>query len=209
MRARSSRALAQRSSISTARRESKLGVTEATQLGPSSAVIASRATRVRSASSSTCSEATATFSVRPRVSSRVRAVVARAPSGPIRPAAKASRASEETWAPPPEPPALGMATLTPWSLATAWTARSMRASTSAALLSGPVVPKVARSSPRMEAPSRVPSSTAAFTWAAQPSPRPQVRCTRSAIRAGRCPEGPKSLEMDWRITSLSTGPKGL
>ena len=135
-------------------------------------------------------------------------MVARTPSEPVTLWAKASRAAESTTA-PPAPPALGLATLTPWSAATAWTAESMRASTALALVSGAEEPREARSSPRIEAPSRVPRNSAAVTWETHPCPRPQVPVTRSAMREARTPEGPRRRPSPTRMASVRTGPKAL
>ena len=136
-------------------------------------------------------------------------MVARTPCSPVTVAAKASRAAESTTAPPPPPAAEALATVTPCSAATAATAASMRASTAPALVSGAEVPRLARSWPRTETPSRVPSTRAAVTWETQPSPSPQTPVTCSATREARTPEGPRIRARPVRTTSDRTGPKGL
>ena len=63
--------------------------------------------------------------------------------------------------------------------------------------------------PRTLVPSRVPSATSTVTCLAQPSPSSQVFFTRSAMAAGRLPDGPRTVRSWSLIASESTGPNGL
>ena len=65
------------------------------------------------------------------------------------------------------------------------------------------------SPPRTLLPSRVPSATSAVTCLAQPGPSSQALLTRSAMYAGRLPEGPSTVRSWSLIASERTGPNGL
>ena len=172
MRARSSRALAQRSSSRTAFCASNAGATRRGQSEPSSA-------ETRSTSSVSSTVATAVSSFSPSCSSTRRAAEARTPLRPVMFSVNSPRAAAST-VPPLPPPVAGNETLTPRADPTEATALSMTASTAAASASAPEL-RPPRSPPRMLAPSRVPRATAAVTWCAQPSPSSQTFLTRSAM----------------------------
>ena len=70
----------------------------------------------------------------------------------------------------------------PWRAATAWTAASMRESTSA--LEDAEVGTVASVPPRTESSSREPSRISASTWPAQEAGSDQAPVTRSRTWAG-------------------------
>ena len=100
------------------------------------------------------------------------------------------------------------ATETPRRAATAATAASMALSTAAASVNGPSC-RPPSDPPRTLLPSRVPSASSTVTCLTQPGPSSQVLVTRSAIAAGRLPDGPRAAR-SWSFTaSESTGPNGL
>ena len=102
----------------------------------------------------------------------------------------------------------GSATAMPRRAATALTAASTTLSTAAASASAPSC-RPPRLPPRTLVPSRVPSASSTVTCLAQPSPSSQVFLTRSAIAAGRLPDGPSTVRSCSLMASESTGPNGL
>ena len=196
--ARSSRALAHRSSNSTALRPSNTGATKRGQSEPSSAV-----TRSMSSASVAVSGALTGLS-RPSWPRIRRAAEASTPLGPVTCSANSPSAAEST-TPPPPPAADGSETGTPCRAPTAATAASMTLSTVAASASAPSC-RPPSAPPRTLEPSRVPSATSTVTCLTQPSPSSQVFLTRSAMYAGRLPDGPSTVR-NWSLTaSESTGP---
>ncbi|SKV50493.1 Uncharacterised protein [Mycobacteroides abscessus subsp. massiliense] len=184
-RARSSRALAQRSSNTTAFLPSKLGATKRGQSEPNSAETSSMS------SVSVAPSEVAIGADRPSWSSTRRAAEARTPSRPVIWSVNSLSAAASTVAPPP-PPAEGRDTPTPRRAATAATPASIAAST--ALPSASVLgARPPRSPPRTLVPSRVPSANSTVTCLTQPGPSSQVLVIRSAMAAGRLPEGPKTV----------------
>ena len=100
-----------------------------------------------------------------------------------------------------------MATATPLAAPTARTASSMSASSPATSLT-PEASSVARSPPRMEAPSRVPRAISAVTCRAQPLPSSHGPLTRSVMYEARLPVRPRTARSDSPTASDRTGPNG-
>ncbi len=170
--ARSSRALAQRSSNTTALRPSNVGATKRGQSEPNSAV-------TRSMSSASVASGALTGASRPSSPRMRRAAEASTPLGPVTLSANSPSAAEST-TPPPPPAAAGNATATPLRAPTADTAASMTLSTLAASVRAPSC-RPPRPPPRTLEPSRVPSATSPVACLTQPSPSSQVFLTRSAM----------------------------
>ncbi|CKR44107.1 Uncharacterised protein [Mycobacterium tuberculosis] len=195
---RSSRALAQRSSNTTAFLGSNTGATNRGQSAPSSAV-----TKSISSESGAAGKAL-TGSSSPSCPSTRRAAEASTPSRPVIWSVNSLSAAASMVAPPPLP-ADGSATETPWRAATDATAASMTLSTEAASASAPPC-RWPMAPPRTLLPSRVPSATSTVTCLAQPSPSSQVFFTRSAMAPGRLPDGPRTVRSWSLMASESTGP---
>ena len=183
-------------------RASNRGETSFGHCGPSSALTISTIPLLSSVSSADPE------AFMPSLSRMKRAADARMPDSPVICSENSFRAAESTIAPAPADCADCGATVTPWAAATAWTALSISASAPEVLDTAPTG-SVARSPPRVLAPSRVPRSSSAVTNAAQPSPRPQASCTCCAIWDCFTPAEPNSWWIRSRTASESTCPKAL